>query len=488
MKKQEYGDFQTPAELADLMTGILKDKGISPEIIVEPTCGLGEVLFSADKTLRPQKSLGIEIQENYADIVFEKAGEGITVLCGDFFRSIPDIKRFVGDAQDILFIGNPPWVTNSMLSAISSENLPEKSNVDNFRGIEAITGKSNFDISECIIKTLIDNFSSRKSVYAFLCKISVAKKIMCRLWKNSFMYGCAEIYPIASKKYFSAAVDACFFYLDCSIKKKNTELIIFDSIKNPTDKRVSGFCKNVYLEDVSKKDVLDIYGKSPFIWRNGVKHDCAKVMELRADRNSLCNGYGEMLDIEDSLVFPYLKSSDLVKPQIAFTKKIIITQRFINEPTDYIQKACPKTWDYLNAHSADFAKRKSVIYKNKCRYSIFSVGDYTFRPYKIAISGLHKSLDFRLIKPFNGKAVLLDDTCNFISFDSEEKAEFIFGLLKSDVVTDYLNCRISWEAKRPVKTEFLNSIDFEKVSEKLSAQDEYCYLFGNTVRQALLFA
>ena len=311
---------------------------------------------------------------------------------------------------------------------------------------------------------------------------------MNRLWKNNLQYKSAEIYPIDSKKYFSAAVDACLFYLDCSEKIENLELVVFDSIENPVKKYTSGFYKNVYFEDLSKKSALGIYGKSQFIWRNGVKHDCSKVMEFLITNNGLQNGYNESVDIESDLVFPYLKSSDLVKNKFIDQRRILVTQKFINEPTDYIQIKYPKTWAYLLEHTEDFEKRKSVIYKNKCRYSIFSVGDYTFKPYKIAISGLYKSLCFKLITPYEDKTVLLDDTCNFISFDSKEKAEFILELLQTETAFQYLNARISWEAKRPVKTEVLNSIDFEKLAKKENKDNLYYRLFGSPVVQNLLFA
>lgn len=40
-----------------------KTKNLSPEIIVEPTCGESSILITAYKAFNPQKSLGIEIQK-----------------------------------------------------------------------------------------------------------------------------------------------------------------------------------------------------------------------------------------------------------------------------------------------------------------------------------------------------------------------------------------------------------------------------------------
>ena len=124
-----------------------------------------------------------------------------------------------------------------------------------------------------------------------------------------------------------------------------------------------------------------------------------------------------------------------------------------------------------------FCKRKSVIYKNKPRFAIFSVGDYTFKPYKIAISGLYRNLNFVLIEPKNGKPVMLDDTCNYISFDDIESAKFVFTLLQSDVVKEYLSARISFDSKRPITTEILNSINLEKVAQLKDKANDFSSLF-----------
>lgn len=56
INKIEFGDFQTPKILADLMCRIIKDKyDYSPDCIIEPTCGKGTILVSSVKTFPNQK-------------------------------------------------------------------------------------------------------------------------------------------------------------------------------------------------------------------------------------------------------------------------------------------------------------------------------------------------------------------------------------------------------------------------------------------------
>jgi hypothetical protein len=55
------------------------------------------------------------------------------------------------NAEQVLIVGNPPWVTNAELSSLNSQNLPEKSNIKALQGMDAITGRSNFDIGEFVL-------------------------------------------------------------------------------------------------------------------------------------------------------------------------------------------------------------------------------------------------------------------------------------------------------------------------------------------------
>jgi hypothetical protein len=215
------------------------------------------------------------------------------------------------------------------------------------------------------------------------------------------------------------------------------------------------------------------FGKSDYTWRNGIKHDCSKVMELESNGNGYTNGLGEFVDIEPDIIYPLLKSSDLAKESIQFRKYVIVTQKTVGEDTSYIHHKLPKTWAYLQKHTDLFNDRKSSIYCNKPSFSIFSIGDYAFSPFKIAISGLYKNITFHILTSMNEKPIMVDDTCNYISCYSEDEAKLIYLLLTSNEAKLYLKSVIFWDSKRPITTDILNHIDLLKISVKLGLEELY---------------
>jgi 16S rRNA A1518/A1519 N6-dimethyltransferase RsmA/KsgA/DIM1 with predicted DNA glycosylase/AP lyase activity len=478
--KKEFGDFQTPLELSRLMVDIISENNICPDVIIEPTCGIGNILITAYDYFHPKKAMGIEINKLYCKTVLEniKGKTNISIINDDIFISLKFLKNEINDKSICLFIGNPPWVTNSELSAAESLNLPEKTNIKNLRGIEAITGKSNFDITEYIIIKLLEEFISYKTVFAFLCKTSVARNVLKHCWKNSIYYNTASIFPIDSKKYFNAAVDACYFIFDATNKKATNDCKVFDSIEERNHKNTIGIYQNTMVVNMDIFKSHNYLGKSDYNWRNGIKHDCSKVMEFDIVNSSLINGYGEIVDIENDLLYPLLKSSDVANGKIEIRKKVLITQRQIGEDTGYIQLKYPKTWQYLNDHANDFEKRKSSIYKNKPKFSIFSIGDYCFYPYKIAISALYKNINFKILYPINEKTVMVDDTCNFISCKNESEANIIFSLLTDKKTSIFLESIIFWDSKRPITTEILNSIDLKKIANEKKLDKHFSVMMG----------
>lgn len=471
----EYGDFQTNQKLASQITEKLAGEGISPKVVIEPTCGKGHFILAALDTFSDiEKIMGIEIQKkhiwqakfNILDFFLnnpdKKRPEVHLVYSSIFDYNYQTIKEAIGE-KELLIIGNPPWVTNSELSSMDSKNLPKKSNFKQYNGLDAMTGKGNFDIAEYITVDLLRNFGHYNGNMAFLVKNTVIKNVVYDIPKLKLPIANLKKHNIDAKKEFDVSVDAALF--TCKLNQ-NPEYFCQESDFYTSEIKCDfGWKNNKFMSVLSADN--DIDGISPFEWRQGIKHDCSKVMELEYDGSSFSNKLGEHFFLEDDLVYPLLKSSDLKTIIANPTRKMtIVTQKFVGQNTSYI-KEYPQTFEYLNEHIDLFQRRKSSIYRGKCNFSIFGVGDYSFKPYKVAISGLYKTFHFCLVKPQNNKSVMLDDTCYFIGFDTLEQAEYIWSLLNTDIVEKLLKSICFGDAKRMITKDILMRIDLKKVAQMI---------------------
>lgn len=406
----------------------------------------------------------------------DRRGSRVHLRQGDFFDV--DWKRIVQkDEGPWLVLGNPPWVTSASLGAIDSGNLPEKSNFHGRNGIEAITGKSNFDISEWMLIRYLHWLKGTAGTIAVLCKTAVARKILLYIWKgkagNSLRL--ARIYKIDALAHFGAAVEACFFVLELDPYGQTSTCDVFDDLDAETPSNTLGFLDGHIIPDVAAftrhRDLLG--PEERYTWRSGVKHDCSKVMELRAVAGAYRNGLGESVKIEDEFLFPMLKSSDIGNGRIECRCAMIVPQKFIGEDTGVIAKQAPMTWKYLLEHAGLLNRRASVIYRNKPAFSIFGVGAYSFAPWKVAISGFYKKLHFAKVGPLNDRPVVFDDTVNFLPCWSEDEADFIKGLLQSEEAEAFFNSMIYWDEKRPITVEVLKRLSIQKLAAKLGREQDY---------------
>ena len=484
LDKWQYGDFQTPDELANKVVETLKSNhGLKPDVIIEPSCGRGAFIRAACVGFKDSKILGFDINKEYVDdakssIANCRNSNEVSLQESDFFCT--DWERIISvQTGYILIIGNPPWVTSSELGLINSTNLPEKSNFQNRRGIEAITGSGNFDISEWMLLRYVDWLSKREGAIALLCKYSVARKVMRQVRARSGLRFFGHIYPIDAKAYFGASVEACLFVL--TTDSGNADYEVYKDLDSKTPSHVIGERDGLIVSDVM------VYQKwkhlsgqdARYIWRSGVKHDCSKIMELEPLDDSYVNGLGENISLEQEYVFPLLKSSDLGNGRTdSYRKVVLIPQKAVGEDTSTIQQIAPKTWRYLTTHHDYFEKRKSSIYKNKPPYSIFGIGLYTFQNWKIAISGLYKKLRFCLVGPLDGKVVVFDDTVNFLSFDTEAEAKFVFSLITSKPSLEFLDAMIFWDEKRPITTDILRRLSLKSLAKELGVLEQYLLWTG----------
>lgn len=480
---REFGDFQTPVHLSNQVCRYLRDfLNLNPSIVIEPTFGKGNFIASATHYFPAVQTVyGVEIQKSYywltkKNILRQALTDPASkrpetrlfhddIFTHDFDKSLPD------SGQELLIVGNPPWITNAELGSLESSNLPKKQNFKEYKGLDALTGKSNFDICEHIILLMLETFKNGKGTLAMLCKNSVAKKIVHDLPKRNFKISDLKLLNIDAKKDFNAAADASLFVVKYGI---STEKPVCRTYKlDEPDAEISsfGWFNHKFVSNIDKyanSSVID--DCSQFTWRSGIKHDCSSVMELDSLGATLTNKLKETVEVEDNLVFDLLKSSDLKSGVVTQPprKKVIVTQKSIGADTSFIAKESPKLWQYLMDHKSLFDARKSSIYKGKPDFSIFGVGEYSFSKYKVAISGMYKNSAFTLVLPMNDKPVMLDDTCYFLSFADIQSAVFTFAVLNSSIAQDFLQSVVFLDEKRPYTKDILMRIDLYKAAERTS--------------------
>jgi hypothetical protein len=490
--KIEFGDFQTPIGLARTVARHVAVSGFVPASIIEPSCGAGGLLFAAtDEFPMFSAALGLEIQPRHMAAAEERRSgrsdaDRITIGRGDFFAQDWPIT-LAALPDPLLVIGNPPWVTNSELAALGSGNVPIKSNFQGRSGLDALTGKSNFDISEAMLVRLIDALSGRDAVLVMLCKTAVARKVLEYGWRKAAMIGDAEMHRIDSIEHFGASVDACLLTVRFGRSSGRSECRVFSAIGAATHEQTLGFRDARVLADAGAYDRWrHLQGEGPYRWRSGIKHDCADVMELVAGVDGLRTRGGEALDLESEAVFPMLKASDLGNGKVpAPSRRMIVPQRTTGEDTSRLSRLAPNTWAYLTRHGDRLDKRASVIYKGRPRFSVFGIGEYSFAPWKVAIAGLYKKLAFHAIGPHEGKPVVFDDTCYFVPCQSQREASLVASLLNSEQAREFYSAFIFWDAKRPITVDVLARLDVAKLAAELGQMTHLSEATGGCESEAL---
>ncbi len=472
----QYGDFQTPPQLAAQVCTRLRVMGIKPSAILEPTCGRGAFLVAAAEAYPDARAiLGVDINESYVAEAREICGSRVKIEQGDFFqKDWPHVlNREVGGW---LILGNPPWVTNAEMGLLRSTNLPNKSNFQGHRGFDAVTGKANFDISEWMLLKQVGWLKERSGWIAMLVKTAVARKVLRQMWRAGEAVGRSAIFKVDVRHHFGAAVDACLFVLPVGLGAPSRNCDVFDGLDEPEPSGTVGYHDGVLVADADAfleyRHLLGSNGS--YVWRSGVKHDCARVMDLtRVEDGGLANGLGEAVEVEDRYLYPMLKSSDVAKGRKRSDRLMVVPQREIGEDTSHIREDAPQTWAYLSAKGARLDGRGSVIYRGKPRFSIFGVGPYTFAPWKVAVSGFYKVVRFVKVGPVGEKPVVFDDTVYFLPCWSEKEADFVHCLVQSMPYSRLLHAMIFAEDKRPITADLLKRISLEKVSDETGLSDEY---------------
>ncbi|GAH97236.1 unnamed protein product, partial [marine sediment metagenome] len=143
--------------------------------------------------------------------------------------------------------------------------------------------------------------------------------------------------------------------------------------------------------------------------------------------------------IEPDLLYPLLRGRDVKRWHAEPSAYILMAQdpdkrRGIDE--DEMKTNYPKTYLYLKRFEAALRERKSrgvtdMIEEGAPFYTMFSVGDYTFAPYKVVWREQASSLTGSVAFTVEDKPIIPDHKLMLINCSTREGAYYLSGILNS---------------------------------------------------------
>ncbi len=485
--RRDLGDFQTPPELVGMVLETLGPIGARWARVLEPTCGRGHFVSGVlAHSAPPREVLGVEIQPEHclaADEAIrrhDRPGTRAAITCADFFGL--DLARDLTwrESGPLLVVGNPPWITSAALGGLGAAGGPPRSNVKGLPGLEARTGSANFDLAEAVWLKVARELAGENPTIAILCKTAVARGLLAHARSTGLPVAGASIRRINASRWFGASVDACLFCATISAttgdpgpgsaSPESEGVPVFEGLDGEEPSAVIGFARGrpvAHLAAYGRCAFAD--GECPLIWRQGIKHDAADVMELSVEPGTgrLVNGLGETVDVEPEFVYPLLKGADLRRQTSDRPRRaMLVNQRRIGEDTSRLKSEAPRLWGYLQSHAPRFERRRSSIYRDRPAFSLFGVGPYSFALYKVAVSGLYRSPSFRAIGPRDGRPAVFDDTCYFAACDSAAEAAAVSAVCNDPIALDLLAALSFADTKRPVTKALLRRLDLRAVAAR----------------------
>ena len=196
-------------------------------------------------------------------------------------------------------------------------------------------------------------------------------------------------------------------------------------------------------------------GTCPLTWRQGLKHDAAAVDGAGRGRpaGDAAQPAGEEVDVEPQFVYPLLKGADLRKAAADRPRRARHRHPAADRP------ATPRRLEQTALQALGLPAgpcrsgsrgRKSSIYRGQPPFAMFGVGPYSFAPFKVAVSGLHRRRSSRLSGPVDGRPVMLDDTCYFLPCRRPEHGRAGRALCHDPTTLELIRALSFPDAKRPM--------------------------------------
>ena len=297
-----------------------------------------------------------------------------------------------------------------------------------------------------------------------LCKTSVARRVLVLARRLRLPVAESVLWRIDAQRSFGVAADAGLFMIRLDGAGGRYDSKVYESFTARTPVATMGIVDGGLVADVvAHRRSRSFDGRSPIEWRQGIKHDVSRILELkRHESGGWQNGLAESVEVETDWSFPLMKGSDIYRGREP-SRRVIVTQRSLGQDPRALRDLAPRIWTYLQNHEAHFAQRKSSVYRSRPKFSMFGVGPYTFSPWKVAVCSLWKEPRFRVLPPHDGQPVLCDDTSYFLPCGNAEQAALVLATLRSEPAKNLLRSLVFIDAKRVVTKKLLQRIDLRAI-------------------------
>ena len=382
-EKKISGTYYTPCEIAEYMCGEITDKidlKKTPHFrILDPSCGGGAFLLCLfDRLCNKAKIAGIKnpgahvLKYNLFGIDMDETALLITkvelyirsgILTDNLYH---EDYLFCNTRKFDIIIGNPPYMGHKVLTGEYRRKLYME-----FREVFSDKG----DLSYCFIKKSVDLLKKKGELLFFSSRYLLEAvngknlrefiKMKCSIRSIIDFYGIRVVKGAGIDNIIIHLIkdgkekETDFFRLKVSAREKGIE--VFDDIKNKNNNytnyikiKKSSLNKNgwVFLNEIEKSAFDKITGiELSAVCRSyqGIITGCDDAFIL--DKNNY-----EELNIECSLLKPWIKSSSISKFSVAPARELIIYSNIINDINKY-----PAAIEHILKFKAKLENRRECL-------------------------------------------------------------------------------------------------------------------------------
>lgn len=395
-------------------------------------------------------------------------------------------------------VGNPPWIGWENLPEgyrNKTKELWHKHGLFVHKGMDTILGKGKKDISMLMTYVAADSFLKEGGKLAFVITQAVFKMSGAGQGFRQFMtsrnkpLNCYCVDDFSELQPFEGATNkTATFVMQKGERQRYPATYIY--WRKKAAGRKGSFSYDATLEDVVKKTerkewkatpvsledqtsawltgnewviktVKKILGKSYYQAHAGVYTGGAnavywfevlkdlengKVITRNISDKAIRKVESVQLQLEKEMLYPLLKGQD-IEPWHAIPSAYLLFVQDVVKRRGLDEKKMRHyklTLNWLELNKSVLCKRAAYRRyfdpEKDPFYSMFNVGDYTVKPWKVIWPRIARKIQAAVVSTKDGKLVLAQETFSLIGLDDESEAYFVAGVLNSTLFRFTVSC------------------------------------------------